>query len=116
MEFTCSQRRSVVMTLTHVAPSLSKQGVWGPVTATLDWCEVRIYHDFYGQCNDVWLDQSPVLAIYRRNGKHSFKSIYNCPLVKRIYRHYERGSSKAIFCRVLGKMILLATIPVISLI
>lgn len=33
------------MNLTHVAPSLSRQGVWGPVTATLDWCEVRTLHD-----------------------------------------------------------------------
>jgi len=32
------------MNLTHVAPLLSKQGVWGPVTATLDWCEIN--HQF----------------------------------------------------------------------
>jgi len=24
-----------------VAPWLSKTGIYGPVTATLDWCEVR---------------------------------------------------------------------------
>ncbi|KAF9531914.1 ceramidase [Crepidotus variabilis] len=33
-----------MMNLTHVAPWLSKQGVWGPVTATLDWCEIN--HQF----------------------------------------------------------------------
>lgn len=28
------------MNLTTVAPWLAKEGIWGPVTATLDWCEV----------------------------------------------------------------------------
>lgn len=32
------------MNLTTVAPKLAKPGVWGPVTATLDWCEVN--HQF----------------------------------------------------------------------
>jgi len=30
------------MNLTEVAPFLSRQGVYGPVTATLDWCEVSL--------------------------------------------------------------------------
>jgi len=29
------------MNLSHVAPSLSNQGIWGPATATLDWCEIN---------------------------------------------------------------------------
>lgn len=32
------------MNLTTVAPWLAKEGIWGPVTATLDWCEVN--HQF----------------------------------------------------------------------
>ena len=31
-----------MLNLTAVAPLLSKQGIYGPVTATLDWCEVRL--------------------------------------------------------------------------
>ncbi|TFK19965.1 phytoceramidase [Coprinopsis marcescibilis] len=33
-----------MLNLTSVAPYLQKQGIWGPVTATLDWCEVN--HQF----------------------------------------------------------------------
>jgi len=29
------------MNLSHVATSLSKEGIWGPATATLDWCEIN---------------------------------------------------------------------------
>ena len=31
-----------MLNLATVAPWLQNQGVYGPVTATLDWCEVRI--------------------------------------------------------------------------
>jgi hypothetical protein len=31
-----------MLNLSTVAPWLQNQGVYGPVTATLDWCEVRI--------------------------------------------------------------------------
>ena len=30
-----------MLNLTTVAPLLQKPGIYGPVTATLDWCEVR---------------------------------------------------------------------------
>jgi len=103
------------MNLTHVAPSLSRQGVWGPVTATLDWCEVRILPLINRLLQDsaitiLLVDQSSVLAIHCRNGKHSFKSVFNRSLVKRLCRRYKRWSSQTIFCRVPGKLTLLATI------
>ncbi|KAG2022865.1 phytoceramidase [Coprinopsis cinerea AmutBmut pab1-1] len=34
----------MLLNLTSAAPYLQKQGIWGPVTATLDWCEVN--HQF----------------------------------------------------------------------
>ncbi|KAH6917050.1 ceramidase [Coprinopsis sp. MPI-PUGE-AT-0042] len=30
-----------MLNLTHVAPHLQRPGIWGPVTATLDWCEIN---------------------------------------------------------------------------
>ena len=31
-----------MVNLATVAPFLQNEGVYGPVTATLDWCEVRL--------------------------------------------------------------------------
>jgi len=36
-----------MLNLTSVAPWLQNQGVYGPVTATLDWCEVNFQFSPY---------------------------------------------------------------------
>jgi hypothetical protein len=53
-----------MLNLASVAPWLQNQGVYGPVTATLDWCEVRF--DLVPITEtETGTGQLSILALYR---------------------------------------------------
>ena len=64
---TASFPRSPMLNLATVAPWLQNQGVYGPVTATLDWCEVKIRTFILSnnQIIETRIGQLPVFALYR---------------------------------------------------
>ena len=66
-----------MLNLATVAPWLQNQGVYGPVTATLDWCEVRIRTRLLSKIIESWIGQLSILALYRWDGEYLLKHLYD---------------------------------------
>jgi hypothetical protein len=66
-----------MLNLASVAPWLQNTGVYGPVTATLDWCEVKIRLFIDMPHNNIKkTDKLPILALYRGDGQRFFQCLY----------------------------------------
>ena len=87
LPFAASFPSSPMLNLATVAPWLQNQGVYGPVTATLDWCEVKIrtFIRPNNQIIETWIGQLSILALYRRDGEYLFKHLYNYFGVVRLF-------------------------------
>jgi hypothetical protein len=51
--------------------SVVPDGIWGPVTATLDWCEVRRFHRFFGDTYGIGERMYLTLLVYGQ-GNYQF--------------------------------------------
>jgi len=78
-----------------------RPGFFGPVTATLDWCEVSsfIVHRVLSSLSAV---QLPVLLLHRRNGEQLLQSVYNRARCLRCGRRGASIASHQIYSRLRG--------------
>jgi hypothetical protein len=71
---------------------MNKSGHWGPVTATLDWCEVRMSFPRRSVSFSLYvsLGQLPVLALRGGNFQHLFQPLLHLHIPVRRTSEFER--------------------------